>query len=217
MCALSQAHISLALRDTGAYIAVIRKAVGRFPTPEALRESYMRANFMLMAAAGILLAACSSAPEELVEMTSKGESAIPLPPPASSQIAAVPMTSLPEGPAKGGLEDFVLNVGDRIFFNTDKSELTADARKTLERQAAWLQQYSNFTVTVEGHADERGTREYNLALGERRATSVKSYMVALGIDPNRVATISYGKERPEVLGSNEASWAQNRRGVTVLN
>ncbi len=215
MCTLSQTHISLALRNTGAYIAVIRKAVGRFPTPEALRESYMRANFMLMVAAGILLAACSSAPEELVEMTSKGESATP--PPASSQIAAVPMTRLPEGPAKGGLEDFVINVGDRIFFNTDKSELTADARKTLERQSAWLQQYPNFTVTVEGHCDERGTREYTLALGERRATAVKSYMVALGIDPNRIATISYGKERPEVLGSNDASWAQNRRGVTLLN
>ncbi|MFQ5955462.1 MAG: peptidoglycan-associated lipoprotein Pal [Kiloniellales bacterium] len=127
------------------------------------------------------------------------------------------MAELPEGAATGSPEDFVINVGDRVFFDTDKSELKPEARKTLERQAAWLQQFPTHTITVEGHCDERGTREYNLALGERRATAVKSYLVALGIDPNRIATISYGKERPEALGSNEAAWTQNRRGVSVLN
>ena len=85
------------------------------------------------------------------------------------------------------------------------------------QQAAWLKQYPNITVTVEGNCDERGTREYNLALGERRATSAKNYLVALGVDPNRIQTISYGKERPAVLGSDEAAWAQNRRDVTAIN
>jgi len=104
-----------------------------------------------------------------------------------------------------------------VFFGFDKSDLTPEARATLDRQAAWLNQYPRVTISIEGHADERGTREYNLALGERRADAVKKYLTARGVDANRVATISYGKERPQVLGSNEAAWAQNRRGVTVVN
>jgi peptidoglycan-associated lipoprotein len=91
-----------------------------------------------------------------------------------------------------------------------------EARATLDRQASWLQQYSNLSITIEGHADERGTREYNLALGERRANAVKNYLVARGVSGSRINTISYGKERPAVVGSDEASWAQNRRGVTVV-
>jgi peptidoglycan-associated lipoprotein len=121
------------------------------------------------------------------------------------------------GPAKPGTqEDLVVNVGDRVFFAFNQSDLSSEARATLDRQAAWLKKYGSIKVTVEGHCDERGTREYNLALGERRATAVKNYLVADGIPAARVKTISYGKERPAVLGSNEAAWAQNRRGVTVV-
>jgi peptidoglycan-associated lipoprotein len=116
----------------------------------------------------------------------------------------------------GSQEDLVVNVGDRVFFGLDKSDVSAEARATLDRQAAWLKKYPSVKVTVEGHCDERGTREYNLALGERRATSAKNYLVAAGISADRIKTVSYGKERPAVLGSNEAAWAQNRRAVTVV-
>lgn len=117
----------------------------------------------------------------------------------------------------GSEQDLAQNVGDRVFFDFDKSDIKPEGRTTLERQAAWLKKYPNVTVTVEGHCDDRGTREYNLALGERRATAVKKMLVALGVPANRVSTISYGKERPAVVGDNEAAWAQNRRGVTVVN
>ena len=116
----------------------------------------------------------------------------------------------------GTQEDLVVNVGDRVFFGFDKTDLTAEARATLDRQVVWLKKYAGLKVTVEGHADERGTREYNLALGERRAMAAKNYLVAAGISADRVKTVSYGKERPAVLGSNEAAWAQNRRAVTVV-
>ncbi|MDD4616768.1 MAG: peptidoglycan-associated lipoprotein Pal [Alphaproteobacteria bacterium] len=116
----------------------------------------------------------------------------------------------------GTQEDMVVNVGDRVFFNLDQSDLSSEAQATLDRQAAWLKKYPSTKVTVEGHCDERGTREYNLALGERRATAVKNYLVAAGVATARVSTISYGKERPAVVGSNEAAWAQNRRSVTVV-
>jgi peptidoglycan-associated lipoprotein len=127
------------------------------------------------------------------------------------------------GGAKGGAaarpgtqEDMVVNVGDRVFFGFDKSDLSTEAQATLDRQATWLKKYSSAKVTLEGHADERGTREYNIALGERRATAAKNYLVAAGIAAARVSTISYGKERPAVVGSNEAAWAQNRRAVTLV-
>jgi peptidoglycan-associated lipoprotein len=116
----------------------------------------------------------------------------------------------------GTQADLVANVGDRVFFELDRSDITQEGRATLGRQAEWLKKYPNVSVTVEGHADERGTREYNLALGERRATAVKNYLVANGIPSNRIQTVSYGKERPAVLGSDESAWAQNRRGVTVV-
>jgi peptidoglycan-associated lipoprotein len=117
----------------------------------------------------------------------------------------------------GSSQDFIQNVGDRVFFDFDKSVIKPEGQQTLQRQAQWLQKYPNVTVTVEGHCDDRGTREFNLALGERRANSVRNALVALGVSANRVKTISYGKERPAVLGDNEAAWAQNRRGVTVIN
>lgn len=112
--------------------------------------------------------------------------------------------------------DLEANVGDRVFFDLDSSVIKPEGQNTLERQAAWLKQYPNVAVTIEGHCDERGTREYNLALGERRATAAKNYLVSLGVDANRVSTISYGKERPAVIGSDESAWAQNRRAVTVV-
>ena len=115
----------------------------------------------------------------------------------------------------GSQQDFTVNVGDRIFFDTDSTSIRADAQQTLQRQAQWLARYPNYAITVEGHADERGTRDYNIALGERRANAAKNYLASLGIDPSRITTVSYGKERPAALGSDEAAWAQNRRAVTV--
>ncbi len=117
----------------------------------------------------------------------------------------------------GSQDDLVVNVGDRVFFAYNENDLSSEARATLDRQAAFLKKFPKDNVTIEGHCDERGTREYNLALGERRATAVKNYLVADGISAARIKTISYGKERPAVVGSNEAAWAQNRRGVTVVS
>lgn len=116
----------------------------------------------------------------------------------------------------GSNEDLVSNIGDRVFFAYDSSTLDGESQSTLARQAAWLQQHSGVNVTVEGHCDERGTREYNIALGERRAYAAKKFLVSQGVNPSRISTVSYGKERPAVVGSDEASWAQNRRAVTVV-
>ncbi|MCG8545370.1 MAG: peptidoglycan-associated lipoprotein Pal, partial [Alphaproteobacteria bacterium] len=113
-------------------------------------------------------------------------------------------------------QDFIVNVGDRVFFAFNKSNLDSKAQETLDKQAAWLQKYPAVTILVAGHCDERGTREYNLALGERRANAAKDYLVSKGIAANRIKTISYGKERPAVLGSNEWAWAQNRRSVSSI-
>ena len=110
-----------------------------------------------------------------------------------------------------------MNVGDRVFFGYDSSDLDSDALELLQDQVAWLKQNRDVSVTIEGHCDERGTREYNLALGEKRAQAVKNYLIGLGINPDRVSTISYGKERPAVVGSNDGAWAQNRRSVTIVN
>ncbi|AFS48240.1 MAG: peptidoglycan-associated lipoprotein Pal [Alphaproteobacteria bacterium] len=116
----------------------------------------------------------------------------------------------------GTQEDLIVNVGDRVFFEFDSSELTVDAQATLDAQAAWLMQYPDTNITIEGHADERGTREYNLALGDKRAFAVYSYLAQAGIDTNRMEYISWGKERPEVVGSDETAYSQNRRGVTTV-
>jgi peptidoglycan-associated lipoprotein len=120
------------------------------------------------------------------------------------------------GPIAGSAEDFRVNVGDRVLFAYDKSDLDDRDHQTLQKQAAWLQRYPTVTLVVEGHCDERGTREYNIALGARRAQSVKDYLVSLGVSAARLDTISYGKERPVCVDSNEACWAQNRRGVSVI-
>ncbi len=115
----------------------------------------------------------------------------------------------------GSAQDFTVNVGDRIFFDTDSSSIRADAQQTLSRQAQWLMQYPSYAITVEGHADERGTREYNLALGARRAAATRDFLVSRGVPANRIRTISYGKERPVAVCDDISCWSQNRRAVTV--
>lgn len=132
---------------------------------------------------------------------------------SNDQQAAAPATTTV---TPGSVADFRQNVGDRVFFDTDQSTIREDGRQTLNRQAEWLKKYGNYQVTVEGHCDERGTREYNLALGERRANAARQYLVAQGIPAARIKTISYGKERPDPVGSDEAAWARNRRAVTAL-
>ncbi len=172
----------------------------------------MRFKILGLIAAAALVAACETAPEEKAATSGAGA--------AMAATTAAPTVSppppAPMGPAPGSKADFEANVGDRVFYDFDKYNLKADARGILEKQAAWLNKWPAVTITVEGHCDERGTREYNLALGERRANSVKDYLVALGVNPSRIRTISYGKERPVALGSNDAAWAQNRRGVTAI-
>ena len=116
----------------------------------------------------------------------------------------------------GTAQDFTVNVGDRVFFTTDSTSLTQEARLTLDKQATWLNQYANYPVTVEGHADERGTREYNLALGARRAAATRDYLVGRGAARSRIKTISFGKERPVAVCNDISCWSQNRQAVTVL-
>ena len=118
----------------------------------------------------------------------------------------------------GSQEDFLATVGlgrDRILFDTDRFNVDSQDQAILASQAQWLAQYPNKSIVIEGHCDERGTRDYNLALGERRANAAKNYMVSLGVDPTRIQTVSHGKERPAAIGSNESAWAQNRRAVTI--
>jgi peptidoglycan-associated lipoprotein len=117
----------------------------------------------------------------------------------------------------GSQQDLEASAGDRVFFAFDRSDITPESQEILSRQADWLRRYPNVTVTIEGHCDERGTREYNLALGERRAQAAKNVLVAAGIPASRISTISYGKERPIVVGSNEEAWAQNRVAITTVN
>jgi len=121
------------------------------------------------------------------------------------------------GGPPGSAQDFVVNVGDRVFFESDSTELTQQSRATLDKQARWLQSYNRYSFTIEGHADERGTREYNIALGARRAQAVREYLAARGIESSRMRTISYGKERPVAVCNDISCWSQNRRAVTVLN
>jgi peptidoglycan-associated lipoprotein len=125
-------------------------------------------------------------------------------------------TTTTNGATPGSQQDLVVNVGDRVFFAYDSHDVSPEGQTTLQKQAAWLKQYPNVNVMISGNCDERGTREYNLALGERRAASAKNYLVSLGVSPDRINTISYGKERPAVVGSTPEVWAQNRRAVTEV-
>lgn len=166
----------------------------------------MRLKYWTIFGALFLVAACTTASEELASAGGQGAQA------RSS------VTAQPQDTVRGGTQqDLVVNVGDRIFFDFDKFELRSEARRTLARQADWLRTNPDVTVTVEGHTDERGTREYNIALGERRAVAVKNFLIEQGINATRITTISFGKERPVAVGSSEVSWSQNRRGVTTIN
>lgn len=154
----------------------------------------MRKTLVALAAVGAL-AACASRPE-------------PTPTPEAPSQPSQP--SQPSGPTPGSVEDFRVSVGDRVFFGYDRFDLTPEARQVLERQAAWLRQYPNVRLLVAGNADERGTREYNLALGARRAAAARDYLVSLGVPAARLETVSYGKERPLDARSNEEAWSVNR-------
>ena len=153
--------------------------------------------------------ACLSAALVLGACTHKQEAVNTAPPPA-------PPPAAQPAPAPGSAEDFRVNVGDTVHFAFDQYNVEDNDKQILGRQAAWLAKYPSVRVTVEGHADERGTREYNLALGARRANSVKEFLVSQGVSTARVETVSYGKERPICTQSDEACWAQNRRGVTTI-
>jgi peptidoglycan-associated lipoprotein len=161
--------------------------------PNVMRLAWnARLAFVLMAA--LTATACASKVNELGAAGAGGGAAVP-----------------------GSQQDFVVNVGDRVFFETDSSDLTVQARATLDKQAQWLTTYNRYAFTVEGHADERGTREYNFALGARRAETVRNYLTSRGIEASRMRTISYGKERPVAVCDDISCWSQNRRAVTVLN
>lgn len=162
-----------------------------------------------VAAAVFLIAGCQTPPERSGTAAGTG---------ATAQGAGVTSRGGADGVDRlsGPLSEQLAQVGDRVFFAFDQYALTPEARRTVEGQAGLLSRHGGVTVRIEGHADERGTREYNLALGDRRAHAVKDYLVALGISPARISTTSYGSERPAVLGSNEQAWAQNRRAVTIV-
>lgn len=163
---------------------------------------------MLAVMAGFMVtAACSKKPKEL-----------PPPPPTTTEAPApAPEAPVATTTVPGSSADFLEKAGsDKVYFALDSYELDSSAKATLDAQAAWLNQYSQVTITVEGHCDERGTREYNLALGDRRANAAKNYLASKGVSASRISTISYGKERPAAEGSTEEAWAQNRRAVTVL-
>lgn len=172
----------------------------------------MRFKVLSMIAVVSLVAACSTTPTETGSTTGTGGASAPM----TTTTPTAPSGAVVSGPAAGTQEDLVVNVGDRVHFGFDKYNLTSEARYVLQKQAAWLKANPSVRVTIEGHTDERGTREYNLALGERRANAVRDYLVAQGISPDRMDVVSYGKERPVALGSNEQAWAQNRRAVTVV-
>jgi peptidoglycan-associated lipoprotein len=158
----------------------------------------------VVAALGLLAACSSDEPKKAAEVSTAS------PPPTAKTQPPV------DTGCKGCQPEFVKNVGDRIFFDTDKSTLKPEGKDQLTKWVGYLKMYPNLQLTIEGNCDERGTREYNLALGERRANAAKEFLVANGIQATRLKTVSYGKERPAVLGSNEAAWAQNRRDVGVI-
>ena len=182
----------------------------------------MIARFLAIAATLVLLSACSGSDETLADSAGSGAA-------AGAGIGTTDTTGLGAPTELGaggtgaattdpGTQQYLeVNVGDRVYFTYDSSVLDDKARTTVERQAAWLQQFPAITVTIEGHTDQRGTTEYNLALGERRATAVKSYLTSLGIDPARILIISYGKERIANPAETEQAYAENRRAITVVN
>jgi len=179
----------------------------------------MLSRFLMMFAVVVLVSACSTTDEDatLDSQTTVDGGGVDAGGPLSDIYDSQTIDGSAGGPAPGTQQDLVVNVGDRVFFGSDRYDISSEARGTLEKQANWLAQYPSLNITIEGHADERGTREYNLALGERRANSVKNYLVALGVDPRRIETVTYGKERPAVPGFDANAWSQNRRGVAKVN
>lgn len=171
--------------------------------------------FAILAVALLTTVACAKKPDSNASVTTDGSTTDRAPLARNDVIFDNDMNGAGAG-APGSQEDLNAQAGDRVFFGYDSSELESDGRATLEKQAAWLKQYANVSITIEGHADERGTREYNLALGERRAQAVKNYLVSLGVPAERLNTISYGKERPAVMGYGDEAWSKNRRGVTTV-
>ena len=161
---------------------------------------------MLLAATAGMAACAKKAPEEL-----------PPPPPSTTSTPAPTPSATPTGPRVGSQAHFenAVNGQNVIYFDTDRFNIDSEDSARLQTQAQYLARYPQVSITIEGHADERGTREYNLALGERRANAAKNFLVSLGVDAGRIATVSYGKERPVALGSNEESWARNRRAVSL--
>ena len=182
--------------------------------------------FLLSIFLAAFISACSTTPKDTAETSGSGSS-------GSSDSSAstnlttgdsdiladlinTPLGVLEQSIEPGSQEDLIVNVGDRVFFAYNSAELDSDAQELLQDQVAWIKQ-NDASVIIEGHCDERGTREYNLALGEKRAQAVKNYLTRMGVPPTRVSTISYGKERPAVIGSNDGAWSQNRRSVTTVN
>jgi peptidoglycan-associated lipoprotein len=166
----------------------------------------MRKIAFFSAAAALALSACASRPEPVAPPTP-----VPTPTPRPA-----PVPEAPRGPVAGSLEDFRVSVGERVFFGYDRFDLTGEARAILDRQAAWLRRYPSVRVLVAGNCDERGTREYNLALGARRAAAARDYLVSLGVEAGRVETVSYGKERPLDPRANEEAWSVNRNAHTQI-
>ena len=181
----------------------------------AVRSPRLATTALLLGAA-VALQACNTAEQSDQRQYGQGGMSTT---PAGTQVGSLPPSSIQGTPLGGGpvtAADLV-NVGDRIFFELDSANLTAAAKATLERQAQWLQQHPAVVILIEGHTDERGTREYNLALGQERAAAMRDYLISLGVVPGRIQRIiSYGKERPADPGSDEAAWSQNRRAVSVL-
>lgn len=168
-------------------------------------------NLLMVAGMALALAACSSTDDQATDV-------------GQVQVGQDTMTAgaldgnaaNPYGPVPGSQQDLVVNIGDRVFFGYDQFNVSPEAETILRAQADWMSRYPNVNLSIEGHCDERGTREYNLALGERRANSVKNYLMGLGVSASRISTVSYGKERPAVVGDNAEAWAQNRRAVSVV-
>ena len=163
------------------------------------------------------LAACSTTPKDTADSSGSGSSTA-----SSDASSAEEGTIIETSPDSvsiqpGSQEDLIVNVGDRVYFNYDSSDLDDEDRAILNSQSKFLNQNQSLKVTIQGHCDERGTREYNLALGEKRASSVKDYLISLGINSERISVVSYGKERPQVLGSNKTAWSMNRRSVTTID
>lgn len=171
--------------------------------------------FLKFTAAAALLAtgACASQPDPVKDTTPVVENTTPVEE-KTEVVKTDPVVTSSIAP--GSLEDFRVNVGERVYFDLDQYRLDTEDQEILKRQAAWLASYPNIRILVAGNADERGTREYNLALGERRANAVKEYLVSLGVSASRVDTVSYGKERPLAAGSDDQSWALNRNGWTQI-